>query len=832
MPTITLSPSSLPAARLNSPYSQTISASGGIAPYSFAVVGGALPNGLMLASGGLLSGTPRSLGPSTFRVRAAATNGCAGTNTYTLTVNCPVIALSPSSGALPPGTQNVGYSQTIFASGGSPPYTFMLAGGALPNGLNLGNSGAITGTPTKPGQYSFYVSVTDTNGCGSFSNQYTLTIDCPAITLSPSTLPAGMLGVPYSQTISASGGSGSYRFSVISGSLPPNFTLTTGGTLTGTPTTQAPYTFTVQAMDTNNCTGTRTYTLSNLCPTITLSPSALPSFLVGEEGGVSLSASGGTAPYSFAVISGSLPSGFSLGSSGVLLGMFPGPESSSFTVQATDANGCTGIANYTLTVQCPNIQLIGTLPSGTVNVSYSAALSANGGTSPYTFSLSAGALPTGLMLANTGLVTGTPTTPGTANFTVTVSDAYGCSNSYNQSITISNNNNCTNGFTFADFGSNALAGNNLQLNGSAAAPVLGLEGTPVLRLTPAAYNQAGSAFLPVQLDANLSFSNAFAFQMSSGGGVDKDPNEPPNGTEPPGADGIVFVLAAAPTDLGVLGQGVGYQGIPASVGIKFDTWQDGVANGFPGDSDPNGNFVAVYTDGNIQTAGYVPYSTANLPTVPQYYSPPTYMKNGDIWYAWIEYDGASSQLEVRLSDGVNVRPTTPQLVQTLSLNNLSFVGASGMTFAGFTSGTGGQYDDNDILNWQFSSPCANACLSIQCSNLVVVTCSNCTSVPFSATASDLCCSNVSLQYDPAPDTCFAAGTTTTVKVVATDDCGNSVSNYFTVRVIGCTNFTCLSLVCPTNIEVTTCSNSVCIWASQRHQPQSSCPVSTKVTWSW
>src|SRR5579871_2433961 len=96
-------------------------------------------------------------------------------------------------------------------------------------------------------------------------------------------------------------------------------------------------------------------------------------------------------------------------------------------------------------------------------------------------------------------------------------------------------------FTYNDFSSASLAANPLQINGNAAAPVTGVEGTPVLRLTPAQPNQAGSAFSQntVQLGNNASFSTAFAFQLSSGGGSFNDGNQPPN---PPGADGVVFVL--------------------------------------------------------------------------------------------------------------------------------------------------------------------------------------------------------------------------------------------------------------------------------------------------
>jgi hypothetical protein len=276
-------------------------------------------------------------------------------------------------------------------------------------------------------------------------------------------------------------------------------------------------------------------------------------------------------------------------------------------------------------------------------------------------------------------------------------------------------------FNYPDFSSASLASNPLKINGNAAAPTSDVDGAEVLRLTPALLNQAGSAFSlnAVQLGNSGSFSTTFAFQLSAGGGSLSDGNQPP---EPPGADGIVFVLNVTTNNVGALGQGVGYQGIPNSVGIKFDTWQDGVANGFPQDSDPTGNFVAVYTNGSTQTAGYLPYSPGNPSTTPQYYVPGTFMKNGDVWYAWIDYDGSIPRLDVRLSDGVNVRPANPQLSQTIDLGNAAILGSSPHVFAGFTSATGGQYNDQDILFWQFNpnySPIGIPLLNVARSNAAV-----------------------------------------------------------------------------------------------------------------
>ena len=235
-------------------------------------------------------------------------------------------------------------------------------------------------------------------------------------------------------------------------------------------------------------------------------------------------------------------------------------------------------------------------------------------------------------------------------------------------------------FSYPDFTNTSQ----LQINGSAS--VINNGTSNVLRLTPASPDQAGSAFSlnTVALGSSASFSTDFRFQLTNGGGISDGT------TNPLGADGIVFVLNTVSNSVGTLGQGVGYQGVPNSVGIKFDTWQDGVA-GFPQDSDPNGNFVAIYTNGSTQTAGLDTYSPVNS------------MKNGDIWHAWIDYNGSSNLLEVRLADGSDVRPDTAQLSETINLSDAGILGSSPNVFAGFTSGTGGAYDNHDILSWDFNN---------------------------------------------------------------------------------------------------------------------------------
>lgn len=271
-PIITVNPGTLPGGSVGTAYSQTVSAVGGTAPYTFSVSSGALPNGLSLnATTGVISGTLTTAGTFNFTITATDANSCPGSRPYSIVIagppGCPVITVNPAT--LPPGVIGTPYSQTVSAVGGTAPYTFTISSGALPNGLSLNaTTGVISGTPTTAGQFTFTITATDASSCPG-ARPYSIVIPtvpgCPFITLNPATLPSAVLGVFYSQTLTASGGTPPYTFTVSSGALPPGLTLstTTGTTavISGTPTTNGLFSFTVTATDANGCPGSRTYSL-------------------------------------------------------------------------------------------------------------------------------------------------------------------------------------------------------------------------------------------------------------------------------------------------------------------------------------------------------------------------------------------------------------------------------------------------------------------------------------------------------------------------------------------------------------------------------------------
>lgn len=436
-PTITLSPTTLPAATPGTPYSQTLTASGGTPTYSYAFTG-ALPAGLSLSSAGVLSGTPTVTG--TFNFTVTATDSSTGTGapfstsqSYTLSVGAPTITVDTAS--LANATAGASYSAALAASGGTGPYSYAVDSGALPAGLSI-SGGSITGTPTAGGTFTFTVTAIDSSGgSGPFSGSRALTliVDPAAITVDPATLPAAAVAAAYSQTLTASGGNGSYSYAVTSGSLPTGLTLASSGTLSGTATAGGTFNFTVTATDSSTGTGpfagSRAYALTVNAPTLALSPAMLANANVGSPYSGAITASGGTAPYSYALSAGALPAGMALAADGTLSGTPTAGGTFNFTVTGTDSSTGTGAPYtasqaYALTVGPATLTISpATLPAGQMGASYSQSLTTSGGTAPYSYGVTAGALPTGVSLSSAGVLSGTPTVHGSFAFTVTSTDS-------------------------------------------------------------------------------------------------------------------------------------------------------------------------------------------------------------------------------------------------------------------------------------------------------------------------------------------------------------------------------------------------------------------------
>ena len=385
-----------------------------------------MPAGLSLSTSGAITGTPTgSGGPTTFTVEVVDSVGVTATESLSITiVPAPVIT---TTSPLPNGDVSVTYSQTLVVSGGIAPYTWSVLSGALPAGLSLSTSGAITGTPTASGgPTTITFKVVDSVG-GTTTKSLSITI-VPALvitTLQP--LLTGDVNVAYSQTLAVSGGIAPYTWSIQSGSLPSGLLLTPSGEITGTPLTLTDSTAIIFKVS-DNVGGTAIKSLSiTIMPTPAITTS---SSLAGGEVGITylqtLAVSGGTAPYTWSITSGTLPTGLSLNSSGTITGtptISGGPTG--IVIEVTDNAGGATTKGFSITiVAAPSVTTTSPIANGAIGVKYSQTLAVSGGTAPFIWSIKSGALPLGLSLNSNGVIMGTPSTSGNFTATLSVTDSF------------------------------------------------------------------------------------------------------------------------------------------------------------------------------------------------------------------------------------------------------------------------------------------------------------------------------------------------------------------------------------------------------------------------
>jgi hypothetical protein len=410
-------------------FSEQYTQSGGIGAVVFST-SSTLPAGMTLAADGTLSGTPTQSGSFPLTVTVTDSNGCTGSDTFTLTIGCQTITVT--NPAVSTGTVGSPFSQTFTQSGANGTATFSLASGTLPSGMSLSASGVLAGTPAQTGSFPITVKVTDSNGCTGTGATYTLVISCQTITVTNPGNTTGTVGTAFSATFTQSGAIGTATFST-SSALPTGLSLSAAGVLSGTPTQTGSFPITVTVTDSNGCTGTgAAYTLVINCQTIPVTNPATTTGTVDAPFSATFTQSGAIGTATFSIASGSLPAGLTLSASGVLSGTPQVPGTFPITVKVTDSNGCTGTGpTYTLVISCQTITV--TNPSsntGTFNAPLSGSFTFTqtgvGAHTPAVFSLNSGSLPTGVSLSSSGTLTGTPTQTGVFSITVKVTDANGC----------------------------------------------------------------------------------------------------------------------------------------------------------------------------------------------------------------------------------------------------------------------------------------------------------------------------------------------------------------------------------------------------------------------
>jgi len=434
---------SLSAGSAASAYRDQVVATGGTSPYTWSLTSGSLPSGLtLLASSGVISGTPTSQESSTFTVAVKDSSPVKQTQARSLTIiiNAPLVVTTTT---LTKATPNANYSATLYAAGGVGALTWALLSGTLPSGMSLSSSGLISGVSTVSGTAIFIAQVTDSSALrSSVHKELSLTTVTP-VTISTTSLAAGLVGLAYSAGIKVSGGTPPYIWNVIAGALPAGLTLqATSGLISGAPTLPETSTFTVAAQDSSPTRQTQTQSLTlavNAPPPLLITTASLTNATPNASYSFTLHATGGIGTHTWTLVSGALPTGLSLSSSGVISGIPTVSGASMFTLKTSDSS-VGPVSTYkqlSLTVVTPVSISTTALAAGLVGLAYHAGLNATGGTSPYTWTVAAGALPSGLTLqASSGVIAGVPTSPGSDTFTVSAEDSSPTRQTQTQSLTI------------------------------------------------------------------------------------------------------------------------------------------------------------------------------------------------------------------------------------------------------------------------------------------------------------------------------------------------------------------------------------------------------------
>jgi hypothetical protein len=340
------------------------------------------------------------------------------------------LALTPSTAQFIDQGQTLNISLTTDTSGMGVTWTLSGAG-------SLSNKTTTSVTYNAPGPVSsnMTATVTATSVANTSVTAPLMITVAPPPAIATTSVTAGNQGAQYTATINATSGSPPFSWGVSSG-LPGGVSLgtSTGNSITisGIPATQGSFNFTIKVTDGAGLSATQPLNLTINPPLpLAITPITLPAGTVGTAYSQTLQATGGVAPYTWAVTTGTLPAGLGLNSSSGVISGTPttaGVGTAAFTVTVTDSElptAMTAPANLSITINATPLSInTKSLPAGTVNVVYGATLQASGGVGPYTWTITMGTLPANLTLnGSTGVISGTPNATGTSNFTVQVADS-------------------------------------------------------------------------------------------------------------------------------------------------------------------------------------------------------------------------------------------------------------------------------------------------------------------------------------------------------------------------------------------------------------------------
>ncbi|RZJ32124.1 MAG: hypothetical protein EON85_02210, partial [Brevundimonas sp.] len=402
------------------------------------------------ATAGAWSYTPTSDLPAGQNMVLVTATDAAGNMSPQALVSFNFVPITITTTSLPSGQVGVTYAATIEVQGGSAPYTFDRIGGSLPIGLQLDrNTGVFSGEAGESGSFPIEIMVADANNVMT-SQAYTIEIAVPAPPVAdPETVDVPATSATGPTTVDLSG-SVNNAIAIEIVSQPSVGSVAVNGLsviYTPQPGFFGTVTFQYKAVgfndgDTSGAeSAPATVTITIAAPTLVLSGGALPAGQIAQAYSETVAASGGTAPYTYAVTAGALPAGLTLATDGTLSGSATAGGVFNFDITATDSSTGTGpfsiTSAYSLSIDAPTMSVTpGAAPSATVAQAYSTAFTGSGGVAPYSYAVTAGALPAGLTLATDGILSGTPTAGGAFSFTVTATDSSTGAGPYTASQTV------------------------------------------------------------------------------------------------------------------------------------------------------------------------------------------------------------------------------------------------------------------------------------------------------------------------------------------------------------------------------------------------------------
>lgn len=440
---------------------QTFTYSGGYSPYTIVHTGSTLPTGMSFNDTTLeLSGTPNivrtdagvELEPFNLRITVISDDAQSAQKDFPFNIKlAPVLHDTSAVNGfdLPDGQLSVAYSTNQIyvdtAVGAELIDTWAVTAGALPAGLTLAPNtladALLDGTPTEVGYFPFTVTATAQNGCQG-TKSYALNINGSALVVITTNLPGVCRGSTYNETLALSGGTGPYTWAITTGVLPTGLTLHSDtGVIDGTvdaSVTAETYSFTVEVTDSIAETATRPISIVVWGEPVWVTTSPLLSGAVGTSYSSYFVATGAT-QYEFNT--GNLPPGLSIAPD---TGLFTGTPTTvgeyTFDVNAISVNGCLKTKTFIMTIEEHFPDLTGTF-SNICNKTkyYNNSIVATFGTPPFTFAITGGFLPEGLIFNNiSGTIGGVATTPGTYSFDVAITDGIGLTGTKTFGFTVYN----------------------------------------------------------------------------------------------------------------------------------------------------------------------------------------------------------------------------------------------------------------------------------------------------------------------------------------------------------------------------------------------------------